>query len=194
MSPPSPPHADPELELAPPRLSKEELIQSMDRVDREITMVEQQICKLKRKQVPRPGRGRPCQRRGRAARAGVLYACRLRVRCHPELSVVMEACSVRRVRVGSPQLCGTADPSKRASCGCRAERDVSFIRMKRNVPWNSHRATAPVRTGPWVRGRAFPRALQVPTSLCPSSSQPWGVGSASLCLSFLTRHEEGNAA
>lgn len=51
MSPPSPPHADPELELVPPRLSKEELIQSMDRVDREITMVEQQISKLKKKQV-----------------------------------------------------------------------------------------------------------------------------------------------
>ncbi|KAM4827650.1 nuclear receptor corepressor 2 [Thomomys bottae] len=50
VSPPSPPHADPDLELAPPRLSKEELIQSMDRVDREITMVEQQISKLKKKQ------------------------------------------------------------------------------------------------------------------------------------------------
>ncbi|ELK26432.1 Nuclear receptor corepressor 2 [Myotis davidii] len=50
VSPPSPPHADPELELVPPRLSKEELIQSMDRVDREITMVEQQISKLKKKQ------------------------------------------------------------------------------------------------------------------------------------------------
>nr|2L5G_B Chain B, Co-ordinates and 1H, 13C and 15N chemical shift assignments for the complex of GPS2 53-90 and SMRT 167-207 [Homo sapiens] len=31
-------------------LSKEELIQNMDRVDREITMVEQQISKLKKKQ------------------------------------------------------------------------------------------------------------------------------------------------
>nr|XP_013010037.1 nuclear receptor corepressor 2 isoform X2 [Cavia porcellus] len=50
VSPPSPPHADAELELAPPRLSKEELIQNMDRVDREITMVEQQISKLKKKQ------------------------------------------------------------------------------------------------------------------------------------------------
>lgn len=50
VSPPSPPHADPELGLVPPRLSKEELIQSMDRVDREITMVEQQISKLKKKQ------------------------------------------------------------------------------------------------------------------------------------------------
>lgn len=58
MSPPSPPHADPELELAPSRLSKEELIQNMDRVDREITMVEQQISKLKKKQVSREdGRG-----------------------------------------------------------------------------------------------------------------------------------------
>uniref|UniRef100_A0A8C9QKW3 Nuclear receptor corepressor 2 n=1 Tax=Spermophilus dauricus TaxID=99837 RepID=A0A8C9QKW3_SPEDA len=51
VSPPSPPHADPELELVPPRLSKEELIQNMDRVDREISMVEQQISKLKKKQV-----------------------------------------------------------------------------------------------------------------------------------------------
>lgn len=50
VSPPSPPHADAELELVPPRLSKEELIQNMDRVDREITMVEQQISKLKKKQ------------------------------------------------------------------------------------------------------------------------------------------------
>ncbi|XP_036870291.2 nuclear receptor corepressor 2 isoform X12 [Manis javanica] len=50
VSPPSPPHTDPELELIPPRLSKEELIQNMDRVDREITMVEQQISKLKKKQ------------------------------------------------------------------------------------------------------------------------------------------------
>ncbi|XP_058137221.1 nuclear receptor corepressor 2 isoform X4 [Dasypus novemcinctus] len=50
VSPPSPPHADSELELVPPRLSKEELIQNMDRVDREITMVEQQISKLKKKQ------------------------------------------------------------------------------------------------------------------------------------------------
>ncbi|XP_021113299.1 nuclear receptor corepressor 2 isoform X3 [Heterocephalus glaber] len=50
VSPPSPPHGDAELELVPPRLSKEELIQNMDRVDREITMVEQQISKLKKKQ------------------------------------------------------------------------------------------------------------------------------------------------
>lgn len=56
MSPPSPPHADPELDLAPSRLSKEELIQNMDRVDREITMVEQQISKLKKKQVSREDR------------------------------------------------------------------------------------------------------------------------------------------
>lgn len=42
--------------MVPPRLSKEELIQNMDRVDREISMVEQQICKLKKKQVrPHPG-------------------------------------------------------------------------------------------------------------------------------------------
>lgn len=50
VSPPSPPHTDPELDLTPSRLSKEELIQNMDRVDREITMVEQQISKLKKKQ------------------------------------------------------------------------------------------------------------------------------------------------
>ncbi|XP_066459469.1 nuclear receptor corepressor 2 isoform X6 [Eleutherodactylus coqui] len=50
VSPPSPPHADGELDLLPTRFSKEELIQNMDRVDREITMVEQQITKLKKKQ------------------------------------------------------------------------------------------------------------------------------------------------
>ncbi|NWX97085.1 NCOR2 protein, partial [Nothoprocta ornata] len=50
VSPVSPPHADSELDLLPARLSKEELIQNMDRVDREITMVEQQISKLKKKQ------------------------------------------------------------------------------------------------------------------------------------------------
>lgn len=64
VSPPSPPHADPELDLAPSRLSKEELIQNMDRVDREITMVEQQISKLKKKQVSSGGR------RGTAMEAG----------------------------------------------------------------------------------------------------------------------------
>uniref|UniRef100_A0A7M4FNR7 Nuclear receptor corepressor 2 n=1 Tax=Crocodylus porosus TaxID=8502 RepID=A0A7M4FNR7_CROPO len=50
VSPVSPPHPDSELDLLPSRLSKEELIQNMDRVDREITMVEQQISKLKKKQ------------------------------------------------------------------------------------------------------------------------------------------------
>lgn len=51
VSPVSPAHPDAELDLLPTRLSKEELIQNMDRVDREITMVEQQISKLKKKQV-----------------------------------------------------------------------------------------------------------------------------------------------
>lgn len=51
VSPVSPAHPDAELDLLPARLSKEELIQNMDRVDREITMVEQQISKLKKKQV-----------------------------------------------------------------------------------------------------------------------------------------------
>lgn len=51
ISPVSPVHMDPELDLVPARFSKEELIQNMDRVDREITMVEQQICKLRKKQV-----------------------------------------------------------------------------------------------------------------------------------------------
>ncbi|XP_068938892.1 nuclear receptor corepressor 2-like isoform X2 [Petaurus breviceps papuanus] len=50
VSPVSPTHPESELDLLPPRLSKEELIQNMDRVDREITMVEQQISKLKKKQ------------------------------------------------------------------------------------------------------------------------------------------------
>uniref|UniRef100_A0A8B9SZD3 Nuclear receptor corepressor 2 n=1 Tax=Anas platyrhynchos TaxID=8839 RepID=A0A8B9SZD3_ANAPL len=50
VSPVSPTHPDAELDLLPARLSKEELIQNMDRVDREITMVEQQISKLKKKQ------------------------------------------------------------------------------------------------------------------------------------------------
>ncbi|KAJ7309741.1 hypothetical protein JRQ81_007805 [Phrynocephalus forsythii] len=51
VSPVSPVHPESELDLLPSRLSKEELIQNMDRVDREITMVEQQICKLRKKQV-----------------------------------------------------------------------------------------------------------------------------------------------
>ncbi|KAM7391656.1 hypothetical protein PAMP_022327 [Pampus punctatissimus] len=51
ISPVSPVHMDPDLDLVPARFSKEELIQNMDRVDREITMVEQQICKLRKKQA-----------------------------------------------------------------------------------------------------------------------------------------------
>lgn len=51
ISPVSPVHMDPDLDLVPARFSKEELIQNMDRVDREITMVEQQISKLRKKQV-----------------------------------------------------------------------------------------------------------------------------------------------
>uniref|UniRef100_A0A3B3CAN1 Nuclear receptor corepressor 2 n=1 Tax=Oryzias melastigma TaxID=30732 RepID=A0A3B3CAN1_ORYME len=50
ISPVSPVHIDPDLDLVPARYSKEELIQNMDRVDREITMVEQQISKLRKKQ------------------------------------------------------------------------------------------------------------------------------------------------
>ncbi|XP_063310387.1 nuclear receptor corepressor 2 isoform X2 [Pelobates fuscus] len=50
VSPPSPSQGDGDMDLLPARLSKEELIQNMDRVDREITMVEQQITKLKKKQ------------------------------------------------------------------------------------------------------------------------------------------------
>uniref|UniRef100_A0AAY4DEI6 Nuclear receptor corepressor 2 n=1 Tax=Denticeps clupeoides TaxID=299321 RepID=A0AAY4DEI6_9TELE len=50
VSPVSPVQMDSDLELVPTRFSKEELIQNMDRVDREITMVEQQICKLRKKQ------------------------------------------------------------------------------------------------------------------------------------------------
>uniref|UniRef100_A0A8C5M6G5 Nuclear receptor corepressor 2 n=1 Tax=Leptobrachium leishanense TaxID=445787 RepID=A0A8C5M6G5_9ANUR len=48
VSPPSPSQGD--VDSIPSRVSKEELIQNMDRVDREITMVEQQITKLKKKQ------------------------------------------------------------------------------------------------------------------------------------------------
>ncbi|KAG5280933.1 hypothetical protein AALO_G00065610 [Alosa alosa] len=50
ISPVSPAQMEPDLDLVPARYSKEELIQNMDRVDREITMVEQQICKLRKKQ------------------------------------------------------------------------------------------------------------------------------------------------
>uniref|UniRef100_A0A3P9AIK9 Nuclear receptor corepressor 2 n=1 Tax=Esox lucius TaxID=8010 RepID=A0A3P9AIK9_ESOLU len=50
ISPASPAQMDPDLDLVPARFSKEELIQNMDRVDREITMVEQQIGKLRKKQ------------------------------------------------------------------------------------------------------------------------------------------------
>lgn len=63
VSPVSPAHAEAELDLLPARLSKEELIQNMDRVDREITMVEQQISKLKKKQVRGCGlQGNTCPR------------------------------------------------------------------------------------------------------------------------------------
>lgn len=44
-------HMGEEQDNSPSKLSKEELIQSMDRVDREIAKVEQQIFKLKKKQV-----------------------------------------------------------------------------------------------------------------------------------------------
>uniref|UniRef100_A0A3P9NJB4 Nuclear receptor corepressor 1 n=1 Tax=Poecilia reticulata TaxID=8081 RepID=A0A3P9NJB4_POERE len=44
-------HMGEEQDTSPSKLSKEELIQSMDRVDREIAKVEQQISKLKKKQV-----------------------------------------------------------------------------------------------------------------------------------------------
>ncbi|XP_067350893.1 nuclear receptor corepressor 1 isoform X2 [Channa argus] len=43
-------HLGEEQDTSPSKLSKEELIQSMDRVDREIAKVEQQILKLKKKQ------------------------------------------------------------------------------------------------------------------------------------------------
>ncbi|XP_057213384.1 nuclear receptor corepressor 2-like isoform X2 [Triplophysa rosa] len=50
VSPVSPVPMEPDLDLVPTRFSKEELIQNMDRVDWEITMVEKQICKLRKKQ------------------------------------------------------------------------------------------------------------------------------------------------
>uniref|UniRef100_A0A8C6Q107 Nuclear receptor corepressor 2 n=1 Tax=Nothobranchius furzeri TaxID=105023 RepID=A0A8C6Q107_NOTFU len=50
ISPVSPIHMDADLDLVPARFSKEELVQNMERVDREISMVEQQICKLRKKQ------------------------------------------------------------------------------------------------------------------------------------------------
>uniref|UniRef100_A0A1A8DTR7 PAX interacting (With transcription-activation domain) protein 1 n=1 Tax=Nothobranchius kadleci TaxID=1051664 RepID=A0A1A8DTR7_NOTKA len=50
ISPVSPVHMDADLDLVPARFSKEELVQNMERVDREISMVEQQICKLRKKQ------------------------------------------------------------------------------------------------------------------------------------------------
>lgn len=47
-------HIGEDQDTSPSKLSKEELIQSMDRVDREIAKVEQQIFKLKKKQVCSP--------------------------------------------------------------------------------------------------------------------------------------------
>lgn len=123
VSPPSPPHADPELELVPPRLSKEELIQNMDRVDREITMVEQQISKLKKKQVRAGGGGAPEKRAPgigswrRACRcAGCFPAAtspgseRRPVRCGALLSADLSAGlersgSVRSTRVATSHAC-----------------------------------------------------------------------------------------
>lgn len=48
-------HIGEDQDTSPSKLSKEELIQSMDRVDREIAKVEQQIFKLKKKQVGNQG-------------------------------------------------------------------------------------------------------------------------------------------
>uniref|UniRef100_A0A3Q2CCV0 N-CoR GPS2-interacting domain-containing protein n=1 Tax=Cyprinodon variegatus TaxID=28743 RepID=A0A3Q2CCV0_CYPVA len=48
-------HMGDDQDNSPSKLSKEELIQSMDRVDREIAKVEQQISKLKKKQVGKTG-------------------------------------------------------------------------------------------------------------------------------------------
>lgn len=67
ISPVSPVHMDPDLDLVPARFSKEELIQNMDRVDREITMVEQQICKLRKKQV--------CTANGSGHNYEIILAC-----------------------------------------------------------------------------------------------------------------------
>ncbi|KAA0713852.1 Nuclear receptor corepressor 2 [Triplophysa tibetana] len=50
ISPVSPVPMEPDVDLVYTGLSKEELILNMHRVDREITMVEQQICKLRKKQ------------------------------------------------------------------------------------------------------------------------------------------------
>ncbi len=50
-SPGGVPQVGEDADTSPSKLSKEELIQSMDRVDREIAKVEQQIFKLKKKQV-----------------------------------------------------------------------------------------------------------------------------------------------
>lgn len=49
-------HIGEDQDTSPSKLSKEELIQSMDRVDREIAKVEQQIFKLKKKQVGNQGK------------------------------------------------------------------------------------------------------------------------------------------
>lgn len=100
VSPPSPPHADPELELVPPRLSKEELIQNMDRVDREISMVEQQISKLKKKQVwAGPGGlgGHQCS--GQAPHVGTLELGAPR----QELWVPRQAQGILRKEHGAPR-------------------------------------------------------------------------------------------